>query len=114
MWWPGESCACLGVVYTVASTVAITRPALTRAGRTPRMVGLAATTPGRLGMITAGLVALTMAAGAASVLAVQDTAATLDELSTRSAPLSIAAQQVYRSLSDADATAASAFLSGGI
>ena len=64
-------------------------------------------------MITAGLVALTMAAGAASVLAVQDTAATLDELSTRSAPLSIAAQQVYRSLSDADATAAQASSAGG-
>jgi hypothetical protein len=77
------------------------------------MVGLAATTPGRLSVITAGLVALTMAAGAASVLALQDKTATLDELSMRSAPLRIAAQQVYRSLSDADATAASAFLSGG-
>src|SRR5262249_1652028 len=33
---------------------------------------------------------------------------------TRSGPLAVQAQQLYRSLSDADASAASAFLSGGV
>src|SRR6185436_4832887 len=39
---------------------------------------------------------------------------TIENLIEHREPLAAAAQQVYRSLSDADATAASAFLAGGI
>jgi hypothetical protein len=53
-------------------------------------------------------------AGLFTALGVQGRARTLDDLAVRSGPLSIAAQDLYRSLSDADATANSAFLSGGL
>ncbi|PRX44576.1 hypothetical protein B0I33_11185 [Prauserella shujinwangii] len=73
----------------------------------------AATTPGRLSLIAAGLVTLSLLTGLVGALSVQDRGNTIDGLIEHREPLAAAAQQVYRSLSDADATAASAFLSTG-
>lgn len=72
----------------------------------------AGTTPGRLGLVMVGLVALSLLAGVVGLLSAQGRSSTLDDLTTNREPFSAAAQQIYRSLSDADATAASAFLSG--
>jgi hypothetical protein len=72
------------------------------------------TTPGRLTMIAIGLVLLSVFAGLVAALSVQQKIDTLDDLAEHREPLAAAAQEVYRSLSDADATAASAFLSGGV
>jgi hypothetical protein len=61
-----------------------------------------------------GLVVLGLVAGGAGVLAVQNRANLVDRVTATSGPLAVAAQDLYRSLSDADATAASAFLGGGL
>lgn len=73
----------------------------------------AATTPGRLSLIGAGIVVLSLLTGLVGTLAMQDRGATTDGLVEHREPLAAAAQEVHRSLSDADATAASAFLSPG-
>jgi hypothetical protein len=74
----------------------------------------AATTPGRLRLLLVGLVALSLIWGAvAAWTANQRTSAAGDVVGT-SEPLSLDGQRIYRSLSDADATAATAFLSGGL
>jgi hypothetical protein len=73
----------------------------------------AATTPGRLSVIAVGLIILTVLTGLFGALALQQKQTTIDNLIDHREPLAAAAQQLYRSLSDADATAASAFLSGG-
>lgn len=74
----------------------------------------AATTPGRLSVIALGLVVLTLLTGIIGALAMQQKQDTINDLIDHREPLAAAAQQLYRSLSDADATAASAFLSGGV
>ncbi|SDC91689.1 hypothetical protein [Actinokineospora iranica] len=74
----------------------------------------ATTTPGRLSVIAVGLLLLTVVTGLIGALTLQGKQATLDDLVDRREPLAAAAQQIFRSLSDADATAASAFLSGGV
>jgi hypothetical protein len=71
-------------------------------------------TPGRLALIMAGLVVLGLAAGGAGVLSVRDRSDLVRRVTATSGPLAVAAQDLYRALSDADATAASAFLSGGL
>ena len=63
---------------------------------------------------TVGLVLVSVLAGLFTALSVQSRSAALDDLAARSGPLSVAAQDLYRSLSDADATANSAFLAGGL
>ena len=73
----------------------------------------AATTPGRLSVIAVGLVLLALLTGLVGTLSVQNKKDTINGLIDHREPLAAAAQQVYRSLSDADATAASAFLSTG-
>lgn len=77
------------------------------------IVRSAATTPGRLSVIAIGLVLLSLIAGLVGTLAVQDKKDTINGLIDHREPLAAAAQQVYRALSDADATAASSFLSIG-
>ncbi len=73
-----------------------------------------ATTPGRLWLLLAGLVLLSLAWGAlATFTAVQYASAASSVVTTRE-PLSLAAQQIYSRLSDANDAAATAFLSGGI
>jgi hypothetical protein len=59
------------------------------------------------------LAALAVAAGLAGVIGVVQRSATLDAVTHRSGPLTVQAQELYRALSDADATAAAAFLSNG-
>jgi hypothetical protein len=74
----------------------------------------AGTTPGRLGLAMVGLVVLSLLTGVIGLISIQGKASTLDDLTTHREPFSAAAQQMYRSLSDADATAASAFLSSAV
>ncbi len=62
----------------------------------------------------AGLVVLGLLAGGAGVLSVRERSDLVRRVTATSGPLAVAAQDLYRSLSDADATAASAFLSGGL
>ncbi|GIL29694.1 hypothetical protein [Actinocatenispora comari] len=80
----------------------------------PGLAALARTTPGRLTTLLAVLVVLGLAFGTAMVVGVQQRGGRLDEVRSHSGPLTVQAQQLYRSLSDADATAASAFLAGGV
>ncbi len=72
-----------------------------------------ATTPGRLWLVLIGLVALSLAWGALSAFtAVQYSSAASSVVHTRE-QLSLAAQQIYSRLSDADDAAATAFLTTG-
>jgi hypothetical protein len=64
-------------------------------------------------VIAVGLVILTVLTGLVGAIALRQKQTTIDNLIDHREPLAAAAQQLYRSLSDADATAASAFLSGG-
>ncbi|GAA3650049.1 hypothetical protein GCM10022267_40590 [Lentzea roselyniae] len=79
-----------------------------------RVTGLARSTPGRLSLIVVVLVLASLASGWLTTWSVSRQERALDDLATQSEPLAHAAQEVYRSLQDADATAASAFLSGGL
>lgn len=99
----------------IVSTPTVTRPAAppARARRFAELNELARTTPGVLAGLMVALVLVSALAGVFTALGVQSRSDALDDLSTRSGPLSVAAQQIYRSLSDADATATGAFLSGG-
>lgn len=96
-------------------SVAAGSPASTVASRA--RVGLSArarSTPGRLtGLLVVSLV-LGLGFGVAAVTGVLQRSGLVDDVRTRSGPLTVQAQQLYRSLSDADATAATAFLSGGV
>lgn len=78
-----------------------------------RVVQLVRATPGRLSVIAVGLVVLSVVTGAVGTAMVQDRKDTINGLIDHREPLAAAAQQVYRSLSDADATAASGFLATG-
>jgi hypothetical protein len=79
-----------------------------------QVTSLARTTPGILGVLALLVVAVGLLAGVFSAVNVQRRAQALDDLAARSGPLSVAAQEIYRSLSDADATASGAFLAGGL
>jgi hypothetical protein len=70
-------------------------------------------TPDRLVALLAGLVLLAAGTGVAGLAGVRDRAAALDEATGTSSRLSVAAVTAYQSLSDADATAAGAFLAAG-
>ncbi len=76
--------------------------------------GFAATTPGRLSVALVGLILLSLLTGIVGIFTGQTRVNTLDDLAQQREPVSAAAQQIYRALSDADATAASAFLSGAV
>jgi len=73
----------------------------------------AASSPGRLFLIGVGLVLLALLTGVVGAIAMQQKNDTIDNLIDHREPVAAASQQIYRSLSDADATAASAFLAGG-
>ncbi len=85
-----------------------------RARRSPARFLQPASTPGKLRLLIAGLVALCLAWGGVAAWTVSQHASAAGDVVTTSEPLSLDAQQIYRSLSDADATAATAFLSGGL
>ena len=73
-----------------------------------------ATTPGRLRLLLVTLVSLSLAWGVIAALIANQHASAAANVVAVSEPLSLDAEQIYQSLSDADATAASAFLSGGL
>jgi hypothetical protein len=97
-------------VGTATVIGAATRPSV----RLRAITEVARTTPGRYGVIVAVLLVLCTAFGVAAAVRLHARSAALDDLVTSSEPLAIAAQDIYRALSDADATAASAFLEGGV
>ncbi len=83
-------------------------------GRTRRRGLDLATTPGRLWLVLIGLVLLSLAWGAlAAFTATQYSAAAASVVTTRE-PLSLDAQRIYSTLSDANDAATTAFLTGGI
>jgi hypothetical protein len=73
-----------------------------------------ATTPGRLRLLLALLVAGSLGWGVLAALTADQHASAASNVVSVSEPLSLDAEQIYQSLSDADATAAGAFLSGGL
>ena len=70
----------------------------------------ARTSPGRLTVVGVGLVVLALVTGLVGTFAVQGKKDTINDLIDHREPLTAASQEVYRSLSDADATSANAFL----
>lgn len=73
----------------------------------------ARTTPGLLTVISVALVLLTLLTGLIGAIMVQEKTSTTDNLISYREPLTAASQEMYRSLSDADATAGIAFLITG-
>jgi hypothetical protein len=78
-----------------------------------RLRAAAVTEPGRLRAIGALLAAVVVAFGAVTAWQVAERAAATDDVITHSEPLSVKAAEIYRSLADADTTAAGGFLAGG-
>jgi len=74
----------------------------------------AGTTPARLRTWAAALLAASLLWGVVAAWTVAQHASATGNVVTVSEPLTLDAQQIYRSLSDADATEAAAFLSGGL
>jgi hypothetical protein len=72
----------------------------------------ASTTPGKVRLIRAGLVAACLVWGALAALMVSQHASAAREATATSEPLSLAAQQMYQSLADADVTASTGYLYG--
>jgi hypothetical protein len=89
-----------------------TAPAVRRAGWRSRLEGAA--TPARLRLLLALLILLSLAWGVLAALTADQHASAAADVVAVSEPLSLDAEQIYTSLSDADATAASAFLAGGL
>ena len=73
-----------------------------------------ATTPARLRLLLALLILLSLAWGVLAALTADQHASAAADVVAVSEPLSLDAEQIYTSLSDADATAANAFLAGGL
>lgn len=73
-----------------------------------------ATTPGRLWLVLIGLVLLSLAWGALAAFTVTRYASAASSVVTTREPLSLDAQRIYAKLSDANDTATTAFLTGGI
>src|SRR5436190_862179 len=96
----------------VASGPVIPAPVVRRAWWRSRLDG--ATTPARLRLLLALLILLSLAWGVLAALTADQHASAASDVVAVSEPLSLDAEQVYTSLSDADATAASAFLAGGL
>jgi len=73
-----------------------------------------AATPTRLRLLLALLVLLSLGWGVLAALTADQHASAAADVVAVSEPLSLDAEQIFTSLSDADATAASAFLAGGL
>ena len=71
-------------------------------------------TPELYRLVAAALVVLGLGAGAAALVTERDRSSVAAGIVSVSGPLSVDAQELYRSLSDADATAATAFLTNGV
>ena len=72
------------------------------------------TTPGRLRLLLVVLVLASLAWGALAAFTVNQHASAASSVVSVREPLSVDAQQIYQHLSDADNTAATAFLAGGL
>jgi len=96
----------------VVSPYSVTRAPALRPLRRSRLD--AATTPGALRLLLVTLVILSLAWGVVAALIANQHASAAADVVAVSEPLSLDAEQIYQSLSDADATAANAFLSGGL
>jgi hypothetical protein len=86
------------------------RHALPAVRRTVR----ATTTPGKLQLLFIGLVSLCLIWGAVAAWVVSQRASGANDVASTTETLSLDGQKIYRALSDADATADTAFLSGGL
>ena len=84
------------------------------AGRLHRLGRLRDTTPGRLQLIMTGLIVLALAVGVTTGFTAQSAAGGTGDLGSRTQPLLLEAETIYSALADADATAAQAFLAGGL
>jgi hypothetical protein len=82
--------------------------------RQMQRVAKSQTTPAKLRLLLVGLLVMTAAWGIVEAWTVAARASAANNIVFGSEPLTLDAQQIYRSLSDADATAAAAFLSGGL
>jgi hypothetical protein len=89
------------------------REALTPARVRRRLVDLS-TTPGRLRLLLAGLVLLSVAWGALAAFAASQYSGAAASVVTVREPLSLDALQIFRRLSDANDAATTAFLAGGL
>ena len=89
-------------------------PPRRRASRRDAAAGAlrAAGTPAILRLLLAGLIAASLVWGGLAAWAIGQHAAAASEVVSSSEPLSLDAQQMYQSLSDADVTATTAFLAG--
>jgi hypothetical protein len=96
----------------VAPGPVIPAPVVHRAWWRSRLDG--ATTPARLRLLLALLILLSLAWGVLAALTADQHASAAADVVAVSEPLSLDAEQIYTSLSDADATAANAFLAGGL
>ncbi|WP_067501115.1 hypothetical protein [Actinoplanes sp. TFC3] len=79
-----------------------------------RLGGLRHTSPGRLRLIRAALVVLTLLTGLFAGVTAANSRAGTDDLRDRAQPLLVDAETVLSALADADTTAAQAFLAGGL
>ncbi|MFE9426249.1 hypothetical protein ACFYNO_25200 [Kitasatospora sp. NPDC006697] len=84
-----------------------------RPGLRDRLAASAGTAPGRLRLVATGLTVLVLGLGALTAWQVNDRTAAADQVVTHSQPLSQNAAEIYRSLADADTTAAAGFLLAG-
>ncbi|GAA1958393.1 hypothetical protein [Kitasatospora viridis] len=81
--------------------------------RRDRWRAAARTAPGRLRLAATGLTLLVLGLGALTGWQVTDRSQAADQVVTHSQPLSQNAAEIYRSLADADTTAAAGFLQAG-
>ncbi|MCX4746339.1 hypothetical protein OG455_12515 [Kitasatospora sp. NBC_01287] len=88
-------------------------PAPPRARRRDRWRAAARTAPGQLRLTGTALVVLVLGFGALTGWQVADRSAAAEQVVTHSQPLSQNATEIYRSLADADTTAAAGFLLAG-
>jgi hypothetical protein len=79
-----------------------------------RLVGLRHTSPGRLQLLLAVLLVLTTLTGLVVGLTARSASTGTTDLRDRAQPLLAEAETVWSSLADADATAAQAFITGGL
>src|SRR5215470_5212866 len=74
----------------------------------------ATTTPAKLRLLLIGLVSLCLIWGAVAAWVVSQRASAANDVASTTETLSLDGQKIYRFLSDADATADTAFLSSGL
>lgn len=86
----------------------------TRPGMLRRVGGLRHTSPGRLQLFIAVLLALGVLSGVFAGFTGASAGAGTSDLGDRAQPLLVDAETVYTALADADTTAAQAFLAGGL